>query len=158
LNALDSLRRQLTWSDWANREALRSMREAGDAVPEARRLLSHVLGAERVWLARLHGEPSPLPVWPELTLDACEALLPELRRAWGKLLEADDATMLLRRVTYRNTKGEQYTSDVGDILTHVLMHGAYHRGQIAAAMRAAGCAPASTDFILAVRRGELDRT
>jgi uncharacterized damage-inducible protein DinB len=156
VSALVLLRRQFTWNDWANREALRAARAAGEAVPEARRLLAHMLGAERVWLARLSGEPSPLPVWPELTLDACEALLPELRRAWRKILAADDATA--HRVTYRNTKGEEYTSDAGDIFSHVLLHGAFHRGQIAAAMRAAGCAPATTDFILAVRRGELDRS
>jgi uncharacterized damage-inducible protein DinB len=42
---------------------------------------------------------------------------------------------------------------VGDILTHVVAHSAYHRGQIAAAVRAAGGAPAYTDFIHAARRG-----
>ena len=36
---------------------------------------------------------------------------------------------------------------------HVLMHSAYHRGQIALEMRAAGMEPAYTDFIQAVRQG-----
>ena len=36
---------------------------------------------------------------------------------------------------------------------HVLMHSAYHRGQIAADMRAAGLTPAYTDFIHSVRQG-----
>ena len=80
MDALNSLRRQFTWDDWANREVLRSLRTAGDAVPAARRLLAHILGAQRVWLERLHGEPASQPVWPELTLETCEALLPELRR------------------------------------------------------------------------------
>jgi len=158
MNAVDTLRRQLTWNDWANGEVVRSLRAAGDAVPEARRLLGHVLGAERVWLARLRGEPSPLAVWPDLGLDDCEALLPELRRAWDEIFAAGDATALSRRVTYRNTQGEQFTNEAGDILAHVVLHGAYHRGQIAAAMRAAVGAPARTDFILAVRQGGLDRS
>jgi DinB family len=34
---------------------------------------------------------------------------------------------------------------------HVVMHGTYHRGQIAAEVRAAGGAPEYTDFIHAVR-------
>jgi len=38
-------------------------------------------------------------------------------------------------------------------LTHVIMHSAYHRGQIALEMRAAGMEPAHTDFIHAVRQG-----
>jgi uncharacterized damage-inducible protein DinB len=35
----------------------------------------------------------------------------------------------------------------------VLLHSAYHRGQIASFMRASGDTPAYTDFILAVRQG-----
>jgi len=42
---------------------------------------------------------------------------------------------------------------VEDILTHVTIHSAYHRGQIASDLRAAGQAPAYTDFIHAVRLG-----
>jgi uncharacterized damage-inducible protein DinB len=35
----------------------------------------------------------------------------------------------------------------------VIMHSAYHRGQIASDMRAAGFTPAYTDFIHAIRQG-----
>ena len=40
-----------------------------------------------------------------------------------------------------------------DILAHVVLHSAYHRGQIAAAVRAGGGEPAYTDMIHAVRQG-----
>ena len=52
-----------------------------------------------------------------------------------------------------NSKGEPYTSSVEDILTHVVFHGAYHRGQIAAKMRESGLEPAYTDYIHAIRQG-----
>jgi uncharacterized damage-inducible protein DinB len=39
---------------------------------------------------------------------------------------------------------------------HVIMHSAYHRGQIAAEVRAAGLTPAYTDFIQSVRQGSLE--
>jgi uncharacterized damage-inducible protein DinB len=58
-----------------------------------------------------------------------------------------------RRVAYTNSKGEEWTSGVEDILTHVTIHSAYHRGQIASDLRAAGHTPAYTDFIHAVRQG-----
>jgi uncharacterized damage-inducible protein DinB len=60
-----------------------------------------------------------------------------------------------RPVGYRNSKGEPWTSTVGDILTHVVTHSAYHRGQVASELRAAGFIPAYTDFIHAVRQGFL---
>ena len=44
---------------------------------------------------------------------------------------------------------------MADILTHVTMHGAYHRAQIAAAVRESGGEPAYTDFIHAARQGLL---
>ena len=59
-------------------------------------------------------------------------------------------------VGYRNSLGEYWTSTVGDILTHVAMHGAYHRAQIAAALRESGCTPAYTDFIHAARQGLIE--
>ena len=57
------------------------------------------------------------------------------------------------KVEYRNSKGESWSSSVEDILAHVLLHSAYHRGQIALQMRSSGIAPAYTDFIHAVRQG-----
>lgn len=58
-----------------------------------------------------------------------------------------------RSLTYKNTKGESWTNQTEDILMHVIVHSAYHRGQIAADVRAAGFTPAYTDFIHAVRQG-----
>jgi len=58
-------------------------------------------------------------------------------------------------IEYRNSKGERWQSSVADVLTHVLLHGSYHRGQIASAVRAAGGIPAYTDFIHASRQGLL---
>ena len=54
-------------------------------------------------------------------------------------------------VRYRNSRGEEFHTPVGDLLTHVLMHGAYHRGQIAASVRRAGGEPAATDYIAFTR-------
>jgi uncharacterized damage-inducible protein DinB len=68
-------------------------------------------------------------------------------------LESVDDEDLEDGVAYRNTKGEFWTSTAGDILTHLVLHSSYHRGQIAAAIREAGGDPAYTDFIHAVRTG-----
>lgn len=68
-----------------------------------------------------------------------------------ELLASLDDDGLADGVAYRNSKGEFWTSSAGDILTHVVLHAAYHRGQIAAAVRGAGGEPAYTDFIHAVR-------
>ena len=82
-------------------------------------------------------QPAPLPVWPELDLKACGEWLDQLPGCWPEYLdEASDS--LTEKVSYTNSKGEAWTSTVEDILTHLVVHSAYHRGQIASDMRASG--------------------
>jgi uncharacterized damage-inducible protein DinB len=58
---------------------------------------------------------------------------------------------LARPVTYKNSAGAQFTSLVEDILLHVCLHGAYHRGQITTALRTSGSIPNPTDYIAFIR-------
>ena len=51
------------------------------------------------------------------------------------------------------TGAVNFMEQADNTLLHVVMHGAYHRGQIAAAIRAAGGEPAYTDFIHCIRQG-----
>ena len=83
------------------------------------------------------------------------ALADEMSAAGATILRHSKTSCagLNEKIEYRNSKGEPWSSRVEDILTHVLFHSAYHRGQVALEMRAAGLEPAYTDFIHAVRQG-----
>ena len=116
-------------------------------------LLAHILSAERLWLERIRQRPQSSPVWPKHDVDQCEAEALELGRLWREYLDGISADDLSHPVSYKNSKGEPWSSAVQDVLTHVIMHSAYHRGQIASHMRANGQTPAYTDFIHAVRQG-----
>lgn len=157
--SLDRLRRLFAWDAWANRETLTSLEAAGEVPPspppETVRLLAHVIGTGWLWRARLRREPSPLPVWPELGLAEIDRQIDLLHGAWSATLDeyASEPRRLAEPVSYVNSLGEAWTGSAGDILEHAVLHGTHHRGQIAAALRRAGCEPAYTDFIHAVRRG-----
>ena len=56
-------------------------------------------------------------------------------------------------VEYVNSKGEPWHSLADDILMHVIIHGGYHRGQIATIVRQSGATPAYTDYIHCIRSG-----
>lgn len=118
--------------------------------------MAHIVASERIWMARLRQEPSSLPVWPDLDLETCAGAITELQGEWGRCLESLADEDLEDGVAYRNSLGQFWTSTVGDILTHVVLHSTYHRGQIAAAVREAGGTPAYTDFIHAVRSGLIE--
>ena len=156
------------YDHWANRECLRAMRKANDgsgntvsaevAAPEVTwsgtvKRIAHILSAEKLWLERMLRKGQSMAVWPNSTIEECEVLAGEMGSAWRNYLLQLPPGGLSEEIEYRNSKGEPWTSRVEDVLTHVLMHSAYHRGQIALEMRAAGMQPAYTDFIHAVRQG-----
>jgi uncharacterized damage-inducible protein DinB len=154
--SVERFRRELDYDDWANREVLRHLQRESSPPPSCTGWLAHVLGAQAEWLARLEGGKSELPVWPKLTLDELEPHLARLRASWRRFLAGLDPHRLEGTIAYVNSKGQPWTSRVEDVLTHVLLHGAYHRGQIASALREAGLTPPYTDYIHATRTGRIE--
>jgi uncharacterized damage-inducible protein DinB len=141
------LERLMVHLGWADRKVQEALERAAPVPPRILELYAHVLGAEHIWHARLVGEPAQVAVWPELSLADCRRLADEnLARltAFVAGLGPDDAA---RGVRYKNSVGQEFTSSIDDILLHVALHGAYHRGQIATGLRAAGLAPEPSDYI-----------
>jgi uncharacterized damage-inducible protein DinB len=151
MNMTEHLRRLFTYDDWANREVLAGFRAVGTPPERALELMAHIVSAERLWLQRLLQQPRTFPVWPQFTLKECETQAAEMPLLWKQYL--DDLSDPGAVLTYKNTLDEAWTNRIEDILMHVVMHSAYHRGQIASSMRAAGLTPAYTDFIHGIRQG-----
>ena len=149
---IDRFARLLRYDAWANAEALSSLTR-GHPPAKALRWMAHIVGSGDLWLARLRSEPPTLAVWPDLDVQGCAVGLARLAERWQSYLAIMTEADLGEGIGYRNTRGEYWTSTVEDILTHVVMHGAYHRAQIAAAVREGGGEPAYTDFIHAARQG-----
>lgn len=153
MNIADHLRKQFAYDAWANQEVLRVIGVAGAGPERPLELMSHILSAERLWMERLRQIPQTLPVWPKFDLARCHSEAQELKRLWCEHLELITAGDLAQTVSYKNSKGESWTSSIVDVLTHVVLHSSYHRGQIATYMRERGLTPAYTDFIHGVRQG-----
>jgi uncharacterized damage-inducible protein DinB len=157
--------RMFAYDDWANRQCLAAMRAAPSIPQDALARMAHILSAQKLWLERLLNQPQSLPVWPVstiavFTIDDCVALADEMSASWLNYLERLGNRFtpgsLAGKIEYRNSKGEPWSSRVEDVLTHVLFHSVYHRGQIAFIMRASGQQPAYTDFIHAIRQGYIE--
>lgn len=152
LPILRHLRLLFDYDAWANREVVRGL-GAGPAPERAVALMAHIVAADRLWIDRLVRRPQRMPVWPVLALQECGEIAEDVAREWRTILGTLDEVPLTEPRDYVNTKGESWSSNVGDVLLHVLLHSAYHRGQIASTVRAAGGEPAYTDYIHAVRAG-----
>jgi uncharacterized damage-inducible protein DinB len=137
--------------EWANRRVLEALQASPGKDPEALTYFAHVLGAEDVWLSRIEGVAPKVAVWPTLSLEKCRELaLSNVARFREHLSSLSDADFD-RPISYVNSAGAAFTSTLDDILIHVAVHGAYHRGQISLMMRRGGGIPAATDFIAFVR-------
>ena len=153
MNSLEHFRRLFAYDEWANREAMASLQAAAALPTIALERMAHVLSAQYVWFDRLKQQRQTFPVWPNFTLAQSESEAAKLVLLWKGYLNTMPEAGCDATVTYKNTIGESWTSRIEDVLTHVIMHSAYHRGQIAADMRAAGFNPAYTDFIHGIRQG-----
>ena len=113
------------------------------------KLLAHIVAAGWLWHDRVAGLPQRCPVWPDWDVEELRPQLDPLRDGWLGVLQRTDPAVV---IAYTNSRGESFRSTFDEIATHLMLHGSYHRGQIAAALKAAGIEPPYTDYIHAVRQ------
>jgi uncharacterized damage-inducible protein DinB len=152
MELIDHFRRQFAYNEWANREVLATLQDTAGSLEKPIQYLAHILSAELLWLNRLKRQSPTIAVWPHFDWEQCASQLGKVSSAWNQYLQSLGSAELLGTASYTNSKGEGWSSTVQDILSHVLLHSAYHRGQIASTMRANDQTPAYTDFIHAVRQ------
>lgn len=147
---IDEIKRLFGYDSWALLREFAALENAEN--PSALRMLAHILAAKDIWLTRLNQQDSSsIATQPELTLDQCRSLAERLDKEHRRFLSGLDEGSLAMTITYKNTKGEEFTTPVGEILTHMAFHSAYHRGQIALLLRQNGDTAVNTDFITFTR-------
>jgi len=146
--------RLFAYDHWANQEVLRTLQALQQPPQRSVKLIAHVVGTQFVWYSRIIGTPSAVAVWPAWSVQETTAPMAEMAEKW-KDLALRGEEFLRAEISYANSKGEKWVSRNDDVLMHVVMHGAYHRGQIAADVRASGNEPPYTDFIHPTRAGLL---
>jgi uncharacterized damage-inducible protein DinB len=139
--------RLFAYDHWANREEVRHLGELANPPAAAIKILAHIIGTEWLFLGRLRHDPKPAVVWPNLTLDQISEQIDRVGREWKQKFDLNAV------VEYVNSKGERWSNRAEDILMHVIIHGGYHRGQIATLVRQSGETPAYTDYIHCIRSG-----
>lgn len=133
---------------WSNQRILETLQNMDKKNEQVINLFSHILLAEQVWLTRLKGlDSSNLPIWAEVSLESCAELANRNNQNFKKFLSGLTNPAIEQIVSYRNSKGIEFKNSVRDILTHVALHGQYHRGQINQLLRANDTEPVILDYI-----------
>jgi len=154
----EEMRTLYEYDAWANARTLNACaaltqeqltRNLGNSFGSVRDTLVHIVGAQMIWLERLHGSsPAGLPkpdAYPDLlAVRAQWAETEPTLRAYVSGLSAADLERILE---FRNAKGIVFRDQIGNILQHLANHGSYHRGQVTTLLRQLGATPVSTDMI-----------
>jgi len=155
----DEVRELFAYNTWATRrifEALASLppgdytRDLKSSFASIHATLAHIVGADRIWLARWRGESGVGMLKGEDVPS-----LAELRKLWEKVeaertqflagLQDDDLTREI--VVKPSGGGQQYVHRLLETLQHAVDHSSYHRGQIVTMMRQVNVKPPSTGLI-----------
>lgn len=159
---LDELRTLYAYNRWANARMLDAVSRLtseqvhhplGGSFGSLFATLTHMLGAEWVWLERFRGR-SPH------RFDGADALqrVGDVRARWlaverdhGTLVASLTAATLEAAVSYTNFKGDGFTQPLSALLRHVVNHASYHRGQVTLMLRLLGAEAVSTDLVVFLR-------
>jgi uncharacterized damage-inducible protein DinB len=147
IDLLHDLIRHKAYANAALLKAIRPHEPAAQA-PELRKLLHHIILADRFWLLLTLGRPflqeeeSPVP-------ESLEAIAARYREThtqelewWSGLRESD----LARTLETSFIPGHQYS--IAQAAMQVCMHSHGHRAQCAARLRLLGGTPPAMDFVL----------
>ncbi len=150
MNTVEHLRKLFAYNDWANRRVVVALKSADS--PDALKILAHILTTEQEYYARLFGKDSTdFDFWPKLTLDECGEIARETGHLYDFLLRRFDDEGLDIRSRYRSSVGTPFENTYREMLTHVLLHSATHRGNIVRLLRENNVEPPQTDYIIYLR-------
>ncbi len=154
----EEIRTLYEYDAWANGRTLNACaaltqeqltRNLGNSFSSVRDTLVHIVGAQMIWLDRLHGaSPAGLPTpdaYPDFV--AVRAQWAQTESKLASYIGGLSAVDLERILEFRNAKGNVFRDQIGNILQHLVNHGSYHRGQVTTLLRQLGATPVSTDMI-----------
>ena len=117
------------------------------------KLMAHLLAAQQVWLNRVKGMPAFTGVlWPDWPADALGDIITENGRQWIDQLSQMAPEDFDKKITYKDTRGNEWENKVSDVITQVTNHGTHHRAQAGQHLIVAGVEQLPiTDYIFFIR-------
>lgn len=125
-------------------------RDAGLFFHSVHGTVNHLLLTDRIWFGRFaRGESIRIPLDAEIHAerDAVVAALADAVAEWRPWSERLDAARFDGELRYTRNNGEEVRLPFTPALGHVFNHATHHRGQLSAAITAAGLPGPEMDWI-----------
>ena len=115
--------------------------------------LTHLVGAEKMWLSRMAGTPDKAMITPAdvPTVADVKSTWEQTGFAMARFLGAMTDKKLQETFSFPTSSGGQFTYRFSEALQHVVNHATFHRGQVVGLMRQMGHTPPDTGLTVFIR-------
>lgn len=145
----------LKYNHWANLQVAIAMSEVEDPKEYGSRLLSHIMHAERMWLFRVTGkDTSDINLWEIVPVIFDLAGSGSITGEWLQVMAESTIEDFAKEIPYYTTEKEFKKAQLEDIITHLLNHSSYHRGQLMSYIRRQGGQVPRVDYIYYVYQNQ----
>jgi uncharacterized damage-inducible protein DinB len=158
-----TIQKHLQFNVWANAKIVEILSKLDEnffdtevisSFPSIRKTLHHVWDAEQIWFTRLKGGEAT--TWPSASFKGGKnellAGFLDNSRKLEEFIADKDRKFLDGIITYKNTKGIEYSNAVEDILFHLVNHASFHRGQLITMLRQLGVEKFPSQDLIAYMR------
>jgi len=168
----DDLQTLLEYHRWANLRVLEALeplsseeftRELPSSFPSIQATVVHLYRGDFIWQGRCLGS-NAAPHGLGRVLGDLERKIPDpadfptledVQAAWVLVLDGWNAALEGKtpdsRLEYADSKGNPFSTRLGDIVRQTVNHASYHRGQVTTLLRMLGYGMVETDYIGWVR-------
>jgi uncharacterized damage-inducible protein DinB len=124
-------------------------RDFGTADKSVLGTLVHCFAADRIWMARVAGDPPSKFIDPErdMHLSVLQNDWPPLIQKWQAWTSSLTPESAMANVSFKDGKGNVNETPAWQIVLHVVNHGTHHRGQVSGFLRAMGKVPPPLDLV-----------
>ncbi len=155
----ESFRHLILYHCWANQRLIDHLRTLPKALfllkmesvfPTLSQTFGHIYSVDQLWLSRISGKnPSQISDHTFQSIEEVEEAFIQQTQAFHQLI--GNQPDLLTNIHYKTTKGRPDHQKLYQLLQHLVNHGTYHRGNIAAMVRQLGYHGVSTDYLTFLR-------
>ena len=158
---MKSLITHVNYDGWAYLKVLRAAAElgpekfgsaVGGSFPSLHQTFVHLLWGEKLWLERWKGNSvaMTLDVRSYPTAESLVEGFEEINRRQLDYLRDLPSVASEQLISYVNFQGQTWRYPLRDMVQHLVVHSAYHRGQATTQIRLLGAVPPWTDFLVYV--------
>lgn len=154
MGTTEELRQQVAFERWTTAQQVRSTATVAEPGDHLRAVALHLLAGIENWTARVEGSAPAFSLeWRVPAIAELAKRLVQVDEHLGRVADMLTDERLRAPVACQNQRGRVVREPGRDIVEHLMLHGAEHRGRIALLVGAEGGAPVETEYIWWLRNG-----